>query len=216
MNKYPVTNGINDEELALLAECLHLEKRSFRRGEVIMKLSEAAGYSCIMHSGTACLRSIDEQGEENILDIYLEGDIFGSLISTESDVNLYYVFAKTDCDVSFFATEGITGLCKRLCPCHRRFAQNVLGSAVRRSRIHLDILSGRTIRKKLVSVFEYFAQEDENGLLYLPVPLSDLAEYICVDRSAMMRELAKMKRENLISSPAPDRYILNSGLISEG
>lgn len=216
MNKYTVTEGLSDEELARLSDCLHPEERCFRRGEVIMKLSESAGYSCIMRSGTAYLKSIGEQGEENILDVYLEGNIFGSLISTESDENLYYVLAKTDCVVSFFATSGITGLCKKLCPCHRRFAQNVLLSAVCRSRIHLDILSGRTIRKKLVSVFEYFAQEDENGLLYLPVPLSDLAEYICVDRSAMMRELAKMKRENIISCPVPDRYILHSRLSSEG
>lgn len=216
MDNYPVFEGLSDADISRLSECLRFEERSFRKGEIIMRLSQSAGYSGIIRSGTAYLKSIDEQGEENILDIYLDGNIFGSIISTESDVNLYYVFAKTDCSVSFFETAGITGLCSKVCLCHKRFAENILASAVRRSRLHLDILSGRNIRKKLLSVFGCFARRDSEGLLYLPVPLCDLAEYICVDRSAMMRELAKMKRENIISCPEADRYILNDLSSSRG
>ena len=35
---------------------------------------------------------------------------------------------------------------------------------------------------------------------YLPLPLSDLADYLSVDRSAMMREIKKMNEENIIIS----------------
>ena len=40
----------------------------------------------------------------------------------------------------------------------------------------------------------------EKCTFYLPLPLSDLADYLSVDRSAMMREIKKMNEENIIIS----------------
>ena len=37
-----------------------------------------------------------------------------------------------------------------------------------------------------------------NDSFDIPVSLSDLADYLSVDRSAMMREIKKMKNENII------------------
>ncbi len=198
MNKYSVLNGLNSEEINGLSVCLHFEERNFKKGDTIMKLSENTAESGILRSGLAYLKSIDDQGEENILDLYREGSIFGSILSMDTDVNLYYIFAKTDCTVSFFSTKAITGLCSNMCARHIRFIENVITSSVCRSRIHIDILSQRTIRKKLLTFYKYFVQDSEKVRNEMPFTLSDLAEYICVDRSAMMRELAKMERENII------------------
>ena len=48
--------------------------------------------------------------------------------------------------------------------------------------------------------FEYIKTEKGKNTFYLPLPLSDLADYLSVDRSAMMREIKKMNEENIIIS----------------
>ena len=43
-----------------------------------------------------------------------------------------------------------------------------------------------------MTFFEYIKTEKGKNTFYLPLPLSDLADYLSVDRSAMMREIKKM------------------------
>jgi len=63
---------------------------------------------------------------------------------------------------------------------------------------HLEILSQRTTKEKLLCYFEKLAQEQHSDSFTLPFSLSTLADYLSVDRSAMMRELKKMKDERLV------------------
>ena len=55
------------------------------------------------------------------------------------------------------------------------------------------------IREKLLCFFEQLADEHGSRTFPLPFSLSMLADYISADRSAMMREIKKMKEEELIA-----------------
>lgn len=61
------------------------------------------------------------------------------------------------------------------------------------------ILSRRTIREKLAAYFEYLSEASgsEAGFT-VPFDRAALADYLGADRSALSRELSKMKREGLI------------------
>ena len=60
------------------------------------------------------------------------------------------------------------------------------------------MLACRSIREKLLCFFEQLADEHGSRTFPLPFSLSALADYISADRSAMMREMRKMREEGLI------------------
>ena len=62
------------------------------------------------------------------------------------------------------------------------------------------MLACRSIREKLLCFFEQLADEYGSRTFPLPFSLSMLADYISADRSAMMREMRKMREEDLIST----------------
>ena len=62
----------------------------------------------------------------------------------------------------------------------------------------VDVLSRRSIREKLLCYFNQLAEKEGSRTFQLPFSLSMLADYIATDRSAMMRELKKMKDEHLV------------------
>lgn len=62
----------------------------------------------------------------------------------------------------------------------------------------VEVLSRRSIREKLLCYFGLQTGGDDCGSFHLPFTLSALADYISADRSAMMRELRKMKEEHLV------------------
>ena len=63
---------------------------------------------------------------------------------------------------------------------------------------HLEVLSRRTTREKLLAYFSLLSAKNRSAYFTLPFSQTSLADYICVDRSAMMRELRRMSDEGLL------------------
>ena len=62
----------------------------------------------------------------------------------------------------------------------------------------VEVVSQRTIREKLLTYLSIQAQMQDARYFEIPLGRVELAEYLCVDRSALTRELVKMKEEGLI------------------
>jgi hypothetical protein len=62
----------------------------------------------------------------------------------------------------------------------------------------LEYLSKRTTREKLLSFLSAQAVSAKSTIVEIPFNKTELAEYLCVDRSALSRELSAMKAEGLL------------------
>ena len=66
--------------------------------------------------------------------------------------------------------------------------------------MHIDILGQRTLRSKLMTFFEYLITQNKSNSFKVELPFSDLADYLAVDRSAMMREIKRLNADGIIKS----------------
>ena len=64
----------------------------------------------------------------------------------------------------------------------------------------LEVLSKRTIREKLLGYFNLMVKGKMNRYFYLPFSYTELADYLAIDRSAMMREIKNLKDEGFIKT----------------
>ena len=62
------------------------------------------------------------------------------------------------------------------------------------------VLSRNSTRKKIMAYLNSVAGENRGESFILPMSYTTLAEYLSVDRSAMMRELKKLKAEGIVKS----------------
>ena len=62
----------------------------------------------------------------------------------------------------------------------------------------IEVISKRTIREKLLAYLSSQAQTQNSRYFEIPLGRTELAEYLCVDRSALTRELVKMRDDGLI------------------
>ena len=72
----------------------------------------------------------------------------------------------------------------------------------------VNVLSQRTIREKLINYFYQLSAAAGSKDLLLPYSMTTLADYLCVDRSAMTRELKNMKKDGLISGDGKNIQLL--------
>ena len=64
--------------------------------------------------------------------------------------------------------------------------------------MRIELLTQRSIRDKLIGYFTMLSTRSLSKTIYLPFSLTDLADYLSIDRSAMMRELKLLKDDGFI------------------
>ena len=93
--------------------------------------------------------------------------------------------------------------CENACTHHSLLVQNMLRLMADKAQalsMRVDVLSRRSIREKLLCYFRQLADSGGKNTFTLPFSLSTLADYIATDRSAMMRELKRLREEGTVCS----------------
>ena len=74
--------------------------------------------------------------------------------------------------------------------------------------MRINMISKRSIRRKLWSYFDYMGEQAGSDRFSVGSSLSQLANFLCVDRASMMRELKSMSGEGLIAREGREIQIL--------
>ena len=194
--------NITQEDLDQIYHCLRGRKKSFESGETITSFGKDDPTIGIMASGVARLERVNYFGECSLLDRMEKNDIFGeSIVYADYEDSEISAVCEKNCEVIFVDHDRLIHPCEKACDCHMTMMENLLqimaNKSVRLSR-RVEVLSNKSIRNKLMAFFALQAKDHQSDTFELPFSVSALADFICVDRSAMMREISKMKKEGII------------------
>ena len=181
--------------------CMKIQRKNFSKGSVITTYMEKRKQICILLSGKADLIRYDLNGNKDIIDHFSKNDIFGEAFFPVNTNNELFALATEDSEVLLFLYDDIQIKCKNNCKFHYTLVANLL-ELVLNSVIHqntrIEILSKRTIREKLLSYFSILSKKSFSKNINIPYSLTNLADYLSVDRSAMMREIKSLIDEGFI------------------
>ena len=205
MEKSPLFQNISYQEYCKMLSCFQAVQRSFRPEELIYDFSEPKNDAVgIIERGEAALIRIDEEGVSTVLEELGPGGVFGKTLAfAGSGYDSLEVLCRTPCDVLFIDYPHILKRCEKACTHHSILVQNMLQLMNEKAQglsRRVDVLSRRSIRDKLICYFRQLAQKAESDTFTLPFSLSTLADYIATDRSAMMRELKRLREEGVVQS----------------
>lgn len=216
-------DNISDDSLERIIPCFRPLIRRCAEGEIILTYQPGVPRSvAILRQGEARLEVLNEDGEIFLLEHYRAGDVFGELFSLPLDQFEYTVRAATDVTVLFLDYQHLIQPCEQLCEHHSQLISNLFLMTAQKSQelsLHLSILGQNSIRDKLLVYLKHIRSRSAERLpkelqappdraFTIPITLGQLAEYLMVDRSAMMRTIAQMKKENLIWSKSRNFRIL--------
>lgn len=113
------------------------------------------------------------------------------------------VVSTTACQVLYFDYSHLIKRCESACLHHSLVVSNVLqifSNKTRKLHSRIEVLSQRSIRSKLMIYFYQMSYKHHSDHFSLPFTLNSMADYLFIDRSAMLREMKKMRDEGLIES----------------
>lgn len=196
-NNFRVSNFIKD----LDEKCSKVQKKTFHKGEIITSYIAKRNQLCILVSGEADLVRYDYNGNRTIVEHFNTNDVFGEIFYPVSTNNELLVEAKATSSVLFFIYDDIKTKCKNNCTFHNNLLINLpelFLNEIIDLNMRIELLSKRTIRDKLRAYFTITSARNMSKSFKIPFSLTDLADFLSVDRSAMMRELKSLKEEGFI------------------
>lgn len=181
--------------------CLQAVRRSFAAGETAYTYGEGQLVG-VIQEGAAALVKIDAGGGRTVLERLAPGGVFGEGIAFPTlPCDSVTLVCETPCQVLFLPRERLSSPCGNHCEGHAALLESLLPLLAKKAfdlSERVEVLSCRTTREKLLCCFRIFAFQEKSLAFTLPFSLSALAEYLCADRSAMMRELKKLKDEGYL------------------
>ena len=135
-----------------------------------------------------------------LVDEVKQGGIFGSIIFPVTDES-YDIITKEETQIILIDFERITDGEITKSTFYNQFIKNLLKiitEVVLQRNERIELLTQKSIRDKLLQFFKLTAEKNGSRTFKLPFSLTELSEYLSVDRSAMSRELKNLKDEGFI------------------
>lgn len=202
MQALHVFDGISGEEFQRMFVCFQAQMKEYTPDEVI-SLYDTGNRVGIILDGEADLIKYDQDGNRNIIEHLNEQDIFGRVFFAPYDENEVDVIACSKCRIVFFDYQHLIKRCENACMHHSILVSNVLqifSNKTRQLHARIETLSQRSIRNKLLNYFYQLAFQNHSDSFEIPFSLNAMADYLFVDRSAMLREMKKMREDGIIES----------------
>ena len=200
----PLFQDIRPDEYEQMMRCFHAHLKSYRAGQLISTYDSDSRMIGVVLSGEASLVRQYRDGRQLLVERLLPGSVFGEVLSYVSpETGALQVFCVRDASIQYLDYPHLIKRCPKACAHHSQLVSNAL-QMISQKAVHLserlEVLSQRSIREKLLCYFGLLAEQNQSRTFSLPFSYSALADYLSVDRSAMMRELKRMRDEGLLQT----------------
>lgn len=193
---------IHEDDIAGILGCLLAKEKSYNREEYIVRAESAIYDVGIVLTGSIRVVSEDYWGNPSIVTKLGPGEMFGeAFASAEVDKIPVSVIANESSNILFICYNKIITTCTSDCDFHNQLIHNLIKIHAKRNVMltqKLEHMGKRTTKEKLLSYLSSEAKKEGDHSFTIPYNRQELADYLCVDRSAMSNELSKLRDEGVL------------------
>ena len=195
---------LGEDGFARICECMNAKELHLRNKETFIAESDPCNRIGIVVTGAVRLTRQRLDGGRNVLETILPNDTFGATyVFRDVPTMGISMSAVGETQVILLEIEKITRPCHKVCAAHLQFVRNLLAVMSQKTfalKQKLRILSQRTIRARLMLFLQIRAKRAKSNEFEIPFDRQALADYLCVDRSALSAELSKLRKERKVES----------------
>ncbi len=195
----------------IILNCDTCQVKEFAKNEIITTYIVNRNMLCIVLEGSADLIRYDFDGNQMIVEKFNKYDVFGEIFYRININNELFVKAREKTKILMLNYDIFEKKCKRNCKFHENLLlglPKLVLTKISDLNLRIELLSKKTIRDKILSYFRVLSENNFSKTFTLPFSLTDLADYLSIDRSAMMREIKILKEDGIIKKQDKNRFTL--------
>jgi CRP-like cAMP-binding protein len=198
-----IFNGMTDGEIEAALKGLKASEKKYEKGEAIFLAGDTTSRMGLVLSGSVTIESNDVWGNRMILSHVEEGGFLAETYGLLGDeIMLVDVIANEDSKILFLTVKNLTSKVSDEGTWVIKAVSNLLSISAQKNLM----LSGRsfhtspkTIRDRVMSYLNSLYIKQKSREIVIPFDRQQLADYLNVERTALSKELGKMRDDGLIS-----------------
>ena len=198
----PLFDGIGSENMDAMLGCTGYHIGAYQKGQIIILEEEQIRHVGIVLSGTVDMVKEDVWGNKTLLARMGKNELFGETFACGDDNRSAVTFvAPENARVLFLPFHRMMHTCTNACAFHQKLVENMVRIIANKNRElmrKVEIVSKKTLREKILTYLSIQSQIQNSRYFEIPLGRSELAAYLCADRTALARELGNMKSDGVI------------------
>ncbi|OJU17070.1 MAG: hypothetical protein BGN88_06335 [Clostridiales bacterium 43-6] len=201
LSQVKLFKGLSPADIETVFHCLQAKRMSYKKGNIITHAGDEIRTIGIVVKGKVEVSKVNISGRKTILTLIDTGELFGEIISFANIKSPVTTTAAADSEIFFIKVDQMIHSCSNCCDHHAKLIQNMLmviagKNLVLNQKINYLLMKG--MREKLANYMMEQAVIHNSPTFEMSYDRNSLADYLNVDRSAMSRELGRMRDEGLI------------------
>lgn len=202
LNGYTLFRGLSEEEISQALRELRAQEKPYGKDAVILSAGQTTERMGLVLKGSVTIESNDLWGNRTILSHVGEGGFFAETYAWLCDeVVLVDVVANEECRILFLTVAVMRGLSLAREPWAAKLTANLLSISAQKNLA----LTGRSFhtapksaRARIMAYLNTVSLQKQRREFDIPFDRQQLADYLNLERSAMSKELGRMRDEGLI------------------
>lgn len=194
--------GIDKADLEKMLTCLGATVAAYHKGEYILMAGEKTHHVGILLSGSATIYKDDVLGSRSVIATLGPADMFAeTFVCAGLQQSSVTVQATADASVLKLSFNKIVQTCPSACAFHATLIRNMIGILARKNLAlgkKIDHIGKKTTRQKLASYLLSQSAASGSHTFVISLDRQALAEYLCVNRSALSRELSRIRNDGIL------------------
>lgn len=195
-------DGIPEDEALRELKNMGADVSDYQKNNCIIREGEKIDRFGIVVSGSVRVEHTDASGNRNIISNVSRGRLFGASAVLSGSEFPNGVYANEDCRVILLRRDVLSSPCGKS-KYHHRLVLNVLGCIAQSNMLlgeKIEVLSKRTTRERLMTFLRHEAEKQGKREFDISFDRQGLADYLCVERSALSAEIGRMRTDGLIEA----------------
>ncbi|NBH80257.1 Crp/Fnr family transcriptional regulator [Clostridiaceae bacterium] len=197
----PLFRNISREELTEIQALQCMRQRSYTKGEVIFHSGDLIHEMGIALSGNIHIATVDLWGGKTILQNISAGQSFAETYALCHEPLMVDVTCADDAEVLLIDTNTLLREENQKTIWYVKLYRNLLLISLQKNLAlsnRIFCTTSKTVRGRLLSYFSFQSVRAGSAQFTIPFDRQQMADYLNLDRSALSKELGKMRKEGLI------------------
>lgn len=193
----PLFEDISEQDIKKMCDCLRAREIKIKKDEFVLRSGDPVRNVYLILSGSMHIINEYYWGDRSIIETMGKHTLFGeAYVFAKSKYHIISIIAAEDSVVLEMNPAKLFGDCPNGCSCHNQLVQNVtriLSQKIVRLTEKVEHVVQRTTRDKILSYLSQCMHQNQRSSFTIPYSRQELADYLCVDRSALSHELCKLR-----------------------
>lgn len=194
--------GLSESDIREVCGFVTVTEREYSKNQIIVNQGEPVSKIGILKKGTAICTKYHFNGNAQILRIYNQGEVFSlDAVNTSLLTSPVTLTSLTDSTVIFVPyaqiseTDSIRPEVKKIIMSN---CSEILSNELIRLMYKIDVLSKRTLRERILTYLSLMKERTGSDVIDIGMTQEQFAQYLCVNRSVLSKELNQMRKTGLI------------------